>query len=91
MEQVIELLLETTDPVTAILLMVLIMHVRKIEAKFDEKIERVRSRVERLEDPHIPDSYNFEFAESGRGDADRDHDRDADHDTHTDHDRPVDE
>ena len=59
MEAFIELLFETTDPVTAILLAVLIYHVRKIETRLSEDIARVRSRVERLEDPHIPDTYEF--------------------------------
>lgn len=74
MSTLIELIFATTDPVTALLLGVLIYHVRKIEARLSEDIRRVRSRVERLEDPHIPDAYDFDFsdddADGGRGPAD---------------------
>jgi hypothetical protein len=54
MSELTDLLLQTTDPVSAVLLVVVVGYLRKIERDLTAEVKRVRERTERLEDTHIP-------------------------------------
>ncbi|WP_058826731.1 hypothetical protein [Haloferax sp. Q22] len=55
MSELTDLLLQTTDPVVALLLVVLGLYVREVKASLHEDIRGVRSRIGRLENVYIPD------------------------------------
>lgn len=56
MSEIVDLLISQTDPVTALLLIVLSHYVRNIDKRLQDEIRRVRQRVNRLEDSQIADS-----------------------------------
>ncbi|RDZ54339.1 hypothetical protein C5C07_02050 [Haloferax sp. Atlit-4N] len=55
MSELTDLLLQTTDPVVALLLVVLGLYVREVKVSLHEDIRGVRSRIGRLENVYIPD------------------------------------
>ncbi|ELZ87486.1 hypothetical protein C453_04009 [Haloferax elongans ATCC BAA-1513] len=55
MSELTDLLLQTTDPVVALMLVGLGMYVRDVKATLHDDIDAVRSRIGRLEDVYIPD------------------------------------
>lgn len=56
MSEIADLLLQSTDPITAILMVVLVYYVRQIKEDLRRDIQTVRSRVNRLENSHIPEN-----------------------------------
>lgn len=56
MSEIFDLLVSQTDPVTALLLLILSHYVRNIDQRLQDEIRRVRKRVNRLEDSQIADS-----------------------------------
>lgn len=61
MSEFTDLLLQSTDPVTSILLIVLVYYVRQIKEDLQREIRKVRRRVARLENTHIPDRQTPEW------------------------------
>lgn len=55
MSAITDLLLATTDPVTALMLIGLAAYIRSVKNSIRSDVKRVRNRVGRLEDSHIPD------------------------------------
>lgn len=54
MSEFTDLLLQTTDPVSALLLILIAWYMRSIKRDLETEIARVRKRTERLEGQHLP-------------------------------------
>jgi hypothetical protein len=53
MSELTDLLLQTTDPVSAILLVVIVGYLRQIKRDLEAEVARVRERTEELEQRHM--------------------------------------
>lgn len=60
MSELTDLLLQATDPVSALMLIVITAYIRQIHNELSQEIRRVRERTERLEGQHIPDALGHD-------------------------------
>lgn len=55
MSEILDLLLRTTDPVVALMLIGMLGYLRQIRRSLSRQVRDVRDRVERVEGAYIPD------------------------------------
>jgi len=55
MSELTDILLQTTDPVNAVLLILILLYLAEMKKEIERDIDRLRKRTARVEDAHIPD------------------------------------